>query len=130
MKKITILFAMILSLTFNPVVSYAATVKYIITATQQIELIEGEKVKLSLPSKYKSVTWYSSDKKVATISKTGTVTAVSHGETTITAKSGSKKFKCIITVWTGDEEIVYEHDVSSGSSNDRYDKLTPDSMLE
>ncbi len=48
----------------------------------------------------KTITWTSSNKKVATVSNTGTVTAVSTGETVITAvtKDGSYQRQCKITV--------------------------------
>ena len=48
----------------------------------------------------KTISWTSSNKKVATVSNTGTVTAVSTGETVITAvtKDGSYQRQCKITV--------------------------------
>lgn len=49
----------------------------------------------------KTVKWTSSNKKVATVSASGLVTAKKKGKVTITvkAKDGSKKFaKCTITV--------------------------------
>ena len=44
------------------------------------------------------VVWSSSNKKVATVSSTGIVTAQSLGTATITAKMGNKTAKCTITV--------------------------------
>ena len=46
----------------------------------------------------KKVTWSSSNKKVATVTKKGKVTAVKKGTATITAKAGKKKYKCKVTV--------------------------------
>ncbi len=46
----------------------------------------------------KKVTWSSSNKKVAKVSKTGKITAVKKGTATITAKVGGKKYKCKVTV--------------------------------
>lgn len=45
-----------------------------------------------------SLTWSSSNKKVATVSSTGLVTAKSLGTATITAKMGNKTAKCTIVV--------------------------------
>lgn len=46
----------------------------------------------------KTVTWASSDEKVATVTADGTVTAVAPGKATITATAGDKKATCEITV--------------------------------
>ena len=60
----------------------------------------GETFTLTLknaPSDAK-ITWKSSKKSVATVDKTGVVTAKKNGKTTITAKYGKKTYKCKITV--------------------------------
>lgn len=44
------------------------------------------------------VTWSSSNKKVATVTSKGVVTAKSEGDATITAKCDSKKYTCKVTV--------------------------------
>lgn len=44
------------------------------------------------------ITWSSSNRKVASVRKDGTVTAKKNGKTTITLKIGSKKAKCTINV--------------------------------
>ena len=46
----------------------------------------------------KTVTWSSADKSIATVDKTGKVTAVKEGETVITAKAGDKTATCKVTV--------------------------------
>jgi len=46
----------------------------------------------------KSVTWSSSNKKVATVDKSGKVTAVAEGTAKITAKAGDKTATCTVTV--------------------------------
>ena len=46
----------------------------------------------------KSVTWSSSNTKVATVDKSGKVTAVAVGTATITAKAGDKSATCTVTV--------------------------------
>ncbi|MDF2511641.1 MAG: hypothetical protein K0S04_1507, partial [Herbinix sp.] len=59
---------------------------------------EGEKAKLTLPTTYKSITWKSSNKKIVTVTKNGTISAKNGGKATIAATSGKKTFKCIISV--------------------------------
>ncbi|MDE6650207.1 MAG: Ig-like domain-containing protein, partial [Muribaculaceae bacterium] len=46
----------------------------------------------------KTVTWTSSDKSIATVDAEGKVTAISIGETNITASCGSVKAVCAVTV--------------------------------
>jgi uncharacterized protein YjdB len=46
----------------------------------------------------RSCTWSSSNKKVATVSKAGKVTAKGAGTCTITFKTGGKSFKCTVRV--------------------------------
>jgi uncharacterized protein YjdB len=45
-----------------------------------------------------SVTWTSSNKKVATVSKKGKVTAKGAGTCTVTVKTGGKSYKCTVRV--------------------------------
>lgn len=55
-------------------------------------------VKPSNTTEDKMVGWETSDAKIATVSNSGVVTAVSIGEATITAKAGNKTATCKITV--------------------------------
>ncbi|MDR0197468.1 MAG: cellulase family glycosylhydrolase [Oscillospiraceae bacterium] len=62
-------------------------------------LVPGETYALKLSDAEASVTWSSSDSKVAAVSKTtGKVTAAANGKAVITAKSGGKSYKCAVTV--------------------------------
>lgn len=61
---------------------------------------------LKLKGTTKKVTWKSADKTVATVSKKGRVTAVTDGETTITACIGKKKYTCKVLVKDYDAETV------------------------
>jgi len=66
------------------------------------EMVVGETISLSatvLPSNAteKTVTWASSNQSVATVAG-GKVTAVSEGQSTITASAGGKSATCIVTV--------------------------------
>ena len=58
----------------------------------------ADKVKLKVLNNKKKVKWTSSNKKVARVSKKGTVTPRWFGKTTITAKFGKKKLKCKVYV--------------------------------
>lgn len=62
-------------------------------------LDKGKSVKLKVSNNSGKVTWYTSNKKIATVSKSGTVTAKKTGNATITAKLKSgKKLTCKIKV--------------------------------
>lgn len=64
----------------------------------KLTLQTGKTSKLKLKNTKKKVKWSSKNKKVATVSRKGVVKAVSVGKTTITAKSGKKKYSCKVTV--------------------------------
>ena len=63
----------------------------------KLTITAGQSHKLSVTGASGSVSWTSSKKSVATV-KNGKVTAKKAGKTTITAKSGSKTAKCVVTV--------------------------------
>lgn len=75
----------------------AATVKL---SSTKVTLIKGESKTLKVTGTKSKVTWSSSKKSVATVSSKGKVTAKAKGTTTITAKVGSKKLTCKVTVET------------------------------
>ncbi len=68
----------------------------------KITLSKGKSVTLTpvlLPiASVQKITYSSSNKKVATVSSKGKITAKKKGTATITIKSGTKKFKCKVTV--------------------------------
>lgn len=55
-------------------------------------------LQLTLKNNKKKITWSSSNKKIATVSGKGLVTTKSPGTVTITAKAGSKKYRCTIKI--------------------------------
>ena len=63
-----------------------------------VYLAPGMTVKLKVTGTKKKVTWKSSNKKVATVSKKGKVKAKKKGKATITAKAGGKKLSCKVIV--------------------------------
>ena len=58
----------------------------------------GEKLQLTVTGTDEKVKWSSSDKSVATVSKSGLVKGKNTGTATITAKVGKKKLTCKVTV--------------------------------
>ncbi len=71
----------------------------------ELELTEGDEAQLKASvapdnATDKSVTWKSSDEKIATLSSDGKITAVAPGEATITVKTedGNKTATCVVTV--------------------------------
>lgn len=65
---------------------------------KKLYLTPKKSYKLKLKGTKKKVTWKSSNKKVATVSKSGKVTAKKIGKATIVAKVKGKKYKCKVYV--------------------------------
>lgn len=64
----------------------------------KVTLYVGKSVQLKVKGTTKKVTWKSSNKKVATVTSKGKVTAKKKGKATITAKVSGKKYTCKVTV--------------------------------
>ncbi len=64
----------------------------------KLTLVKGKSSTLKVVGTKKKVKWSTSNKKVATVSSKGKVTAKKAGTCTITAKIGSKKYKCKIVI--------------------------------
>ena len=64
----------------------------------------GKTTKLKLQNTKKKVKWSSKNKKVATVNSKGVVKGIAVGKTTITAKSGKKKYSCKVTVVMSDAD--------------------------
>lgn len=65
---------------------------------KSITMKKGKTVKLRIAGTNAQIKWSSSKADVASVSKTGKVTAKKKGKTTITAAVGSKKYKCVVNV--------------------------------
>ena len=63
-----------------------------------LSLVAGESTTIKVSGIDGAVTWSTSDKKVATVSQKGKVTARSKGKAVIIAKVAGKKLKCKVTV--------------------------------
>lgn len=78
---------------------------------KKVTIKVGQKVKLKLKNtKKKKVTWKSSKKKVASVTKKGVVKGKKKGTAKITAKCGKKRYVCKVTVKARGEyqESIYE----------------------
>ena len=64
----------------------------------KVTLKKGKTLKLKVKTNKKKVTFKSSNKKVATVSKAGKIKAKKKGKATITVKAGKKKVKIKVTV--------------------------------
>lgn len=65
---------------------------------KKVTITVGDKVTLKVKGTKKKPKWSSKNKKIATVTKNGKVTAKKPGTTTITAKLGKKKYRCMVTV--------------------------------
>lgn len=108
-KLLTLLLTMALVLSsLTPIATQAATIKLSKTKLT-IEVNATQKLKLSKINSTK-VSWSSSDKKIATVSKWGTITAKAEGKTTVIAKYKNKKYKCIVTVVDTSDWVLFDTD--------------------
>ena len=64
----------------------------------EMTLVQRDTARLYLTNYRGSITWSSSDKKIATVSKAGIVKAAKAGNATITASAGGKKYTCKVKV--------------------------------
>lgn len=65
---------------------------------KKVTLKVGKKIKLKLKNAKKKVTWKSSNKKIASVTRKGVVKGKKPGKAKITAKCKGKKFVCKVTV--------------------------------
>lgn len=84
-------------ITFTLKCKVTVTAPTIKISAKKLTIKKGKSAKLKITGTTAKVTWKSSNKKVATVSK-GTVKAKKAGKTTITAKVSGKTFKCSVTV--------------------------------
>lgn len=97
MKKIcATVTALSLGMTLTPGYTQAATKPKL--SKSKLTLSVGQSATLKVKGTTKKVTWSTSNKKVAKVTKKGKVTAVKKGTANITAKVAGKKLICKVTV--------------------------------
>jgi uncharacterized protein YjdB len=110
------IFSMLIALI--PTTTTQAATKLKLNKTK-VTLCVGQTAKLKLTNSSSSVTWKSSNKKTATVSKSGKVTGKKVGTCTITAKVGKKSVKCKVTVakhnWIKVDETGHYEQVKTGT---------------
>lgn len=102
-KKKSLVLLLILTLVLTMAVPVSAAIKI---SNRSITLVSGQKKTLKITGTKKKVKWTTSKKSVATVTQTGVVTAKKKGTATITAKVGSKKYTCKVTV--KNKGIIYK----------------------
>ena len=70
-----------------------------------VSLLEGWKVQLRVKNSTKKFKWKTGSKRVASVSSSGQVTAVSAGTTSIPAVSGKTKLSCEVALFAGDLDV-------------------------
>lgn len=93
-KVLAIMLVIMLAVVAVPIKTQAAVMINVTNKTMNV----GEKTTLKVYGATSKVKWSSSNKKVATVSKSGKVTAKQSGTATISAKVNKKTLKCKITV--------------------------------
>lgn len=87
---------------FKELYSGSITKSYSVTANPlgkaKLDMYKGKSYALSLPDTGKEIIWKSSNSKVATVSKSGKVTARGYGSCTITAVNKGKVYSSKVTV--------------------------------
>lgn len=96
-KSLSFLLVLTLIISLTGAASVQAATKIKLSASKKT-LYVGKSFTLKLTGTTKKVTWSSSKKSVATVTSKGKVTAKKAGKATITAKVGSKKYTCVVTV--------------------------------
>lgn len=103
-KSRKFLFSLVLVMAFaiaspNILARQATTVEAAVKLNKsKVTLIKGQTATLSIKGTKKKVSWSSNNRNVATVSTKGKVTAKKKGTATITAKVGTKKYKCTVKV--------------------------------
>lgn len=93
-RIIALAFFMSIVLAISPIQSDAA----VKMSAKKKTLTIGQSFTLKVKGTKKKVKWSSSNKKIATVSSKGKVTAKNVGKSTITAKIAKKKYRCVVTV--------------------------------
>lgn len=94
-KLLSVLLCFVMCVTILPMRAEAATPSI---SKSSLTMCIGNKVTLKVKNTTKTPTWKSSKPSVASVSGKGVVTAKKNGITTVSAKIGTKTYKCKVTV--------------------------------
>ena len=122
-KSLMLTVVLLLVMCFGVAQNASAAIKQIkLKGMVTYKLVKGEEIKLYVKGhkKDRKVKWKSSNKKIATVSKSGKVKGKKGGSCKITAQVGKKKYKVKIVVCTG-ERTKHEYDSDPEPQEDRYD---------
>lgn len=86
--------------------------------TTKITLVKGEYTQLKINGTDQKITWSSSNKKIASVSKAGKVSAKKKGTVTITATVLNKKYTCKVTVKNPASSSAQNNTTSSTEQTD------------
>lgn len=95
----------------------AATVKI---SNTTLTLSVGKSQTLKITGTSSTVSWSSSNEDVATVSKSGKITAVSNGSAVVTAKVDSKKYTCKVKVQGSQKLSADWKDLEFTMNNEKY----------
>lgn len=93
--SLLLVLGLLATLAYTGVPAEAATVKLNKT---KLTLYTGDSYTLKVKGTSSKVKWSSNKKSIATVSSKGKVTAIKAGKVKITAKAGTKKLRCTVTV--------------------------------
>lgn len=99
-KKIALLFMMLFICIAFSSIPVAAKVKI---SSSSVSMVKGDKKQLKVTGTKSKVKWTSGNKKIATVSSKGVVTAKKKGQTAIYASVNGKKYSCNVTVYNAGE---------------------------
>ncbi|GEM_PF-1385586 len=99
MRKIIPVFILLIMAALSALPLTANTQAKVCISKNKLTLEVADKYALKLKGAKGRVVWKSSKPKVAKVNKKGKVTALKKGKTTITARMGKRKYKCVISVY-------------------------------
>lgn len=93
-------FLLVFTLIFSAIPTTEVQAAKVKLSKTKVTLVKGKSTTLKVKGTKKKVTWKTGNKKIATVSKKGKVTAKKAGKVTISAKVQKKTYKCTVKVET------------------------------
>ena len=113
---------LVLALILLPAEVFAAKAVSIKLNKSKVTINVGGQTKLTaaVTGKSKTVTWKSSNPKVAAVNKNGKITGKKTGKVTITAKANGKTAKCVVTVKKNNVKALYKKFLEKGTGTNAF----------